>query len=110
MENDFLKYFQNCKDWAIGQEDIPLAECKWYLLAIKPGRASKFVSNLLWKLSGFLLIFQGSILLLPQSSITMYLKNIFKNLDKREELMEHSPAKNLFTAIVVLFSVSHRQY
>ena len=79
------------------------------VLVIKPGRACKFVSNLLLKLSGFLLIFQGSILLLPQSSIKMYLKNVLESLDKREELMEHSPAKNLFTAIVVPFSVSHMQ-
>ena len=37
------------------------------------------------------------------------LENFLVNLEKREELMEHSPAKNLFTAIVVLFSVSHMQ-
>ena len=23
LENDFLKYFQDWKDWAMGQEDIP---------------------------------------------------------------------------------------
>ena len=37
------------------------------------------------------------------------LENFLVNLEKREELMEHSPAKNLFTAIVVMFSVSHMQ-
>ena len=37
------------------------------------------------------------------------LENFFGNLDKREKLKEHSPAKNLFTAIVVLFSVRHMQ-
>ena len=24
LENDFLKYFQDWKDWAMGQEDVPL--------------------------------------------------------------------------------------
>ncbi|KAK2550927.1 hypothetical protein P5673_028300, partial [Acropora cervicornis] len=26
LEDDFLKYFQDWKDWAVGQEDVPLAE------------------------------------------------------------------------------------
>lgn len=26
LENDFWKYFQDWKQWATGQEDVPLAE------------------------------------------------------------------------------------
>ena len=33
LENDFLKYFQDWKDWAMGQEDVPLAERKQYFIS-----------------------------------------------------------------------------
>lgn len=33
LENDFLKYFQDWKDWAMGQEDVPLLERKQYFIS-----------------------------------------------------------------------------
>ena len=33
LENDFLKYFKDWKDWAMGQKDVPLAERKQYFIS-----------------------------------------------------------------------------
>ena len=47
LQSNFLKYFQDWKDWAMSQEDVPLSERKQYFLVIRHGRAYNFVSNLL---------------------------------------------------------------
>lgn len=33
LQNDFLKYFQDWKDWAMSQEDVPLSERKQYFIS-----------------------------------------------------------------------------
>ena len=103
LENDFLKYFQDWKDWAMGQEDVPLLEQKQYFISDQTWEGLQICVKSFVEVVKFLLIFQGSILLWPQSLIKIYWRNFSGNLGKRVEHMGHSHVRNLVRVIALCF-------
>ena len=75
---------------------------------IKPGRASNFVANLLWKLSGFLLIFQGANFVVATKFNQDVLEKFFGKLrQKRGAYGVFTCNKFIYSYCSSIFSQSH---